>query len=280
MFPDIWKVAWVTPVFKESDKTNKSSYRPISALPVLSRIFEKLIFNQLYQYLEENCFLSTNQSGFRTLNSTTICIIKYCEDWYVTMDSGEITGLVLIDLKKAFDNVDHNILCKKLEHYGVNYRELCWLKSYLSNRRQFCRVNGVDSKIESIATGVPQGSCFGPLLLLLYINDLPYVVNNSSVSMYAGDTSLCSGSRDIKMLNAALNVDLERLESWLRGNRLSMNVQTKSLLIASKQKQKSLLNNDKKLTLAIRGRDIEAAPHMTYLGIYIHDTLNWKNKSN
>ena len=134
------------------------------------------------------------------------------------MDNGEITGLVFADLKKAFDTVDHSILCQKLEHYGVKNRELSWFKSYLSDRRQFCRANGVDYKIETIETGAPQGSCLGPLLFPLYINDLPHALNTSSVSMYADDASLCSRSTDLKVLNGALNEDLQRLAFWLQGN--------------------------------------------------------------
>ena len=203
VFPDMWKIARITPIFKDGNKTNKSNYRPISVLPVLSRIFEKLVYNQLYKYLEENCFLSANQSGFRALHSTATCLLKNCEDWYDAMDNGEITGLVYVDLIKAFDTVDHSILCQKLEHYIVENRKLSWFKSYLNNRRQFCRVNGVDSKIETIEPGVPQGSCLGPLLFLLYINDLPQALSTSSVSMYADDTSLCSRSKDLKELNKA-----------------------------------------------------------------------------
>ena len=167
------------------------------------------------------------------------------------MDNGEITGLVFVDLKEAFDTVDQSILCQKLEHYGVKNRELSLFESYLNNRRQFCRVNGVNSRIE---TWVPQGSYLGPLLFLLYINDFPQALNTSSVSMYADDTSLCSRSKDLTELNKALSEDLQRLDYWLQGNKLSLNVvKTKSLLIASNQKQKHFLESGEKLALEIRG---------------------------
>ena len=124
------------------------------------------------------------------------------DDWCTGLDLGKLVGLVLIDLKKAFDTVDHDILCKKLELYGVQLRELSWFRSYLSNRKQFCRVNGVDSDVGEIEVGVPQGSCLGPLLFLIYINDLPQAVQGSSVTMYADDTSLCHQSHDLTQLNA------------------------------------------------------------------------------
>ena len=154
-FPDSWKIARVSPIFKDGDKTEKSNYRPISVLPVVSRLFEKLVFNQLYQYLNDNCFVNSNQSGFRELHSTVTCLLKNTDDLYSGMDTGNLAGMVFVDLKKAFYTVDHQILCGKLESYGVLHRELAWFGSYLSNRVQYCRVNGVDSQIENINIGVP-----------------------------------------------------------------------------------------------------------------------------
>ena len=146
-FPDSWKVARVSPIFKEGDKAEKSNYRHILVLPVILRLFEKLVTNQLYQYMYDNGHFSSGQSDFLRLHSTVTCLLKNTDDWYNGMYLGKLVGLVFTDLKKAFDTVDHNILCKKLELYGVQQRELSWIKSYLSNRKQFCRVNGVDSKL-------------------------------------------------------------------------------------------------------------------------------------
>ena len=159
-----------------------------------------------------------------TSHSTLTCLLKMSDDWYNGLDLGKLVGLVFIDLKKAFDTVDHDILCKKLELYGVQQRELSWFKSYLSNRKQFCRVNGVDSDIGEIEVGVPQGSCLGPLLFLIYINDLPEAVQGASVTMYADDTTLSHQSHDLTQLNEAINSDLSKLETWLQGNKLSLNV--------------------------------------------------------
>ena len=121
---DSWKVARVTPIFKDGDKTDKSNYRPISVLPVISRLFEKLVFEQLYDFMEESGHFTCDQSGFLCQRSTLTCLLKMSDDWYSGLDLGKLVGLVLIDLKKVFDTVDHNILCKQLELYGIQHREL------------------------------------------------------------------------------------------------------------------------------------------------------------
>ena len=223
--------------------------------------------------------VSSGQSGFLHLHSTITCLLKNTDDWYNGMNLGKLVGLVFIDLKKEFDTVDNEILCKKLQLYGVQQRELSWFKSYLSNRKQFCRVNGVDSKIEDKEIGVPQGSCLGPLLFLIYINDLPQAVQDSTVSMYADDTTLCYQSHDLARLNEAINSDLKKLDTWLQGNKLSLNVaKTHSMLISTKQKQNSLKSQNKDLDLKIRDNDLELIRKTKYLGMQIDCSLNWKEQ--
>ena len=229
---------WV--VFKDGDKSAKENYRPISVLPVVSRLSEKLVYNQLYQYLNLNDLLASNQSGFRTLHSTATALLKITDDWYCGLDVGKYVGVIFVDLKKAFDTVDHEILVQKLAHCGIQSSELKWSKSYLSNRSQFTRVNDVDSKVQNIDICVPQGSCLGPLLFLLYINDLPKIIDNAKVYMYADDTSLSLQNHSISHLNRDLNRDLEALDKSLRGNKLSLNVaKTQSMVISTKQTLKS-----------------------------------------
>ena len=204
-FPDSWKIARVAPIFKSGQPDDRSNYRPISVLPVLARVFEKLIYNQLYDYLDKNKHLFSNQSGFRALHSVVTCLLNSTDDWYLDMDNGRYTAMIFIDLKKAFDTVDHEILLAKLRKYGVDHLELAWFSSYLTNRNQFCKVNGVSSKTEGIHCGVPQGSCLGPLLFLIYINDLPFSLKKGKVTMYADDTSISYSSKSLEDINQTLN---------------------------------------------------------------------------
>ena len=142
-------------------------------------------------------------------------------------------GMIFVDLRKALDTVDHRVLCNKHKLYGIQKRELPWFKCYLCNRTQYCSVGGYDSNVAEIKVGVPQGSCIAPLLFLIYINDLPKTIQGK-VSMYAEDTSLCYTSNDIFKLESAMNEDLELLDNWLNGNKLSLNMEkTKSMLICT-----------------------------------------------
>ena len=237
IFPDLWKISRVAHIYK-GDRSEKSNYRLISVLPVISRLFERLVYNQLYQHLTGNNLLANEQSGFRALHSTLMSLLKNTDDLYSGLDNGQLVGLVLIDLEKAFDAVNHYTLCQKLEDYGVLGRELSWFKSYLSNRKQYCSLNGVESELMEIDIGVPQGLCLGPLLFPLYINDLAQAVQNSTIAMYADDTSLSYRYDDIHQLNEAMNKDLTTVFEWLKGNKLSLNVaKTKAMIISNKQKE-------------------------------------------
>ena len=174
--------------------------------------------------------------------------------------------MVLIDLKKAFDTVDHALLCQKLEHYGLQLNKLLWFSSYLFNCKQFCRVRGFDSDIGNIDVGAPQGSCLGPFIFLTCINDLPKAVNASTGSMYADDTSLTFHSQDISQLTQIIN-------------KLSLNVsKTQSMLICTKPKPQKLRTAGDNLCLNIKGIDLELVQKVNYLRVQVDNSIDWKEQ--
>ena len=164
-----WKIARVIPLFKNGKRNLPGNYRPISVLPAISKVMERILHTQLYEYLTANNLLSEHQYGFRKFHSTTSALLDCTNDWYINMDRKLFNLVVFVDLKKAFDTVDHEILLEKLMHVGITGNALLLLKSYLTDRTQRCEVNGSISSENGIKYGVPQGSILGPLFFLLYI---------------------------------------------------------------------------------------------------------------
>ncbi len=171
----------MTPLFKEGSKSVPGNYRPISVLPVLSKVLERLAHNRLYDYITDHNVLSPSQSGFRKGNSTSTCLIDFLENLYSNIDKGETVGVLFLDLKKAFDTVNHSILVSKLSHLGISNEALEWIESYLYGRSQVTFVNHTYSAAGHVDCGVPQGSILGPLFFILYVNSLPEVLNNRTL---------------------------------------------------------------------------------------------------
>ena len=211
IFVDDWKNARVTPIHKNGSKLVMGNYPSISVLPIISKIFEQEIFQQLYKYMNENNLISKFQSGFRPGYSTLSALIQMCDAGFNNMDNGELTGVVFLDIQKAFDSIDHNILLDKLKFYGISQIEIKWFQSYLTDRYQQCQINGFLSKKGKIISGVPQGSILGPLPFLIYINDLPNCLKSTIPCLYADDTQIFTSLHDTAKIADSLNSDLENI---------------------------------------------------------------------
>ena len=227
-YTDSWKKAWITPIFKSEIRQKCDNYRPISILSIISKIFEKEVFDQLYEHLSQNVLLSKYQSGFRPKHSTMSALIQMCDQWLENMDNGMLNGVVSLDIIKAFDSIDYCILLKKMnEQFGI-------YESYLTKRQQVCFVNGHTSSNRQITCGVPQRSIIGPLLFLLYINDKPKCLKSTTPCLYADDTEIFSSSPDYDTIVKNINNDLKNIHTWLAKNKLQHHpTKTKLMFIGS-----------------------------------------------
>ena len=278
LFPHEWKTARVIPLYKNGQRNLPGNYRPISVLPVISKIMERILYDQLYNYLTKFELLSDCQFGFRKFHSTATALLDCTNDWYMNLDRKMFNLVVLIDLKKAFDTVDHQILLKKLELYGIKGQALSFLESYLSNRNQKCQIQGSVSSEKLIKCGVPQGSILGPLFFLLYINDLPQCLDKTKPRLFADDTNLTVSGDSITDLETAVNSDLEKLRKWLIANKLSLNVaKTEFMLIGSKQMIKNISNLQ--LNVKIENESIKQVYESKTLGVTIDQHLSWKTNT-
>jgi retron-type reverse transcriptase len=200
IFPALLKSARVCPIFKKGDKCKSENYRPISLLSNLSKVFERVFYSKLEHFLTEHEIIYKLQFGFRKKYSTNHALLSITEQIRHYLDKGTFACGVFVDLEKAFDTVNHNILLSKLDHYGIRGRSNIWLKSYLSNRDQVVKVNDSTSSKMNINCGVPQGSILGPLLFIIYINDMNKAVENCITHHFADDTNILHADKDPKLL--------------------------------------------------------------------------------
>ena len=274
IYLDNLKIAKTIPIYKgKGSKLCNSNYRPISLLSNINKIIEKLMFKRLYKFLIQNKCIYELQFGFRKNHSTNHALINLTEDIRNALDNKQFAVGIFVDLQKAFDTVDHNILIQKLEHYGIRGVANDWIKSYLTNRKQFVSINGFNSKEVNMDYGVPQGSILGPLLFLIYINDLNYAIKFCTTRLFADDTCLIIKNKCLKQLKKHLNLDLRNLCRWLRANKISLNKSKTEMLLFRHPNKKINYN----LKIKIEGRKLLPSKFVKYLGIYIDPYLKWNH---
>ena len=272
IFPDELKLAKVVPIFKKEDESKLTNYRPISLLSVFSKILERLMANRLVDFIEKYSILSEEQFGFRKGRSTYMAVINFLKKVQSSIENKEHCIGIYIDLSKAFDTVNHEILLDKLRHYGIRGTVHSWFKSYLSNRKQFTCYNDNSSDLCTINCGVPQGSILGPILFILYINDIIQSSDILNFTIFADDTNILASHKDVNTLTTTMNHELIHLDDWLRANRLSLNLEKTKCMFFHNSKIK--INNQPRLY--IRNHKIDCVRHTNFLGLIIDETLTWR----
>lgn len=272
IFPERLKLAKVVPIYKKNEAHNLTNYRPVSLLIAISKVFEKAVHKQLYEYFNINKLFFPSQYGFRKDHSTEYASLELIDRALQATDNRDCMLITFMDLSKAFDTLDHSIMINKLRYYGVDPIALKWFSSYLTSRKQYTVIDNVCSEQMTVKTGVPQGSILGPLLFLIYVNDMPHSSIFFEHILYADDTSL------IKTVNrntvfTEINDNLTNITDWMAVNRLSLNIpKTKFMMIRTQNKDISFAPNN----LTINGTYIEKEENFNYLGTLINEHLSWK----
>ena len=273
-FPLKWKIATIVPLYKGGGNDDVSNFRPVSLLPVPGKILEKLVHSHMMEFFEINNILSEYQFGFRKNHSTIDSIATLVENILHSVNEGEVTLAAFIDLKKAFDTVNHNILLEKLYYMGIRGPILIWIKSYLANRMQRTICNGKLSGLNDIKCGVPQGSIIGPLFFLVYVNDLKNVLMNNNYQLYADDTVIYCTKKSFEEANVDLQNILDKFGVWCSENALTINVKkTKVMAFGSKNN----IKKDKGKNLLLNGEKISLVPTFKFLGVFLDQTLNFRH---
>ncbi|CAG9135167.1 unnamed protein product [Plutella xylostella] len=287
IFPDQLKIARILPVHKKGSKTDPSKYRPISLLPILSKIFEKILKSRLLVHLNMSNVISSRQFGYRRNLGTVDAIDTLINDVVLKLNEKNKVAALFLDLSSAFDFVDHKILLKKLEHYGVRGKTLDLLKSYLQNRKQFVEISTIEnasevltkSKLINVTRGVPQGSVLGPILFIVFTNDLLDHIDRAmpaaKLVVYADDTNAVVSGNDLETLESNVNSILCAFSTWFSVNNLKINTAKTSALLF-----KTTARDDETIDIALNGDKVEIASVVKFLGVYIDSSLNWRHELN
>ena len=270
--PCKFKIARVIPVYKKGSMSLVSNYRPISLLSIFNRLLEKLMYNRLISYFNKINVLSDNQFGFRKNHSTFHTLILIVDKIQRAMEEGNYSCGVFIDLSKAFDTLNHNILLGKLERYGIRGIAKDCFASYLYNREHFVSIGNIVSDKRPISCDVPQGSVLGPHLFLIYVNDIANCSNLFDFHMFADDTNLLYSNKSLKTLESKINTHLVHVNTWLACNKLSLNIDKTNYVIFHPPQKKLPFH----IQILINNKIVKQEKIIKYLGIFIDSHLSWK----
>ena len=279
-FPDIMKLAEVIPLYKGKSREIESNYRPISLLITLSKILEKIIYNRVYGFLTDSDQIYQSQYGFRKRHSCEHAIGELTGEIVKNLENKKLTATIFLDLSKVFDTLEHSTLLAKLEIYGIRGVSLKWFQNYLTDRKLLVKCSTsknkplVRSDIYDIEYGTAQGSCLGPLLFLIFCNDLHKNLMFLHCIQFADDTTLYLGHNDIKFLNFCIEHDMNILQDWFEANKLTLNVDKSCCILFGHDKYNQGKPN--KFVAKLGDKIIPVVDHTKFLGLWIDKNLSWK----
>ena len=271
VYPHKLKIAKVVPIHKKGDSTSMNNYRPISILSTINKIFEKILHARLIKYIDDFNILYKYQFGFRKNHSTELALIEIVDQIRMSLNKGDMSCGIFIDLSKAFDTVNHEILIDKLHHYGIRGKALDLFKSYLGNRQQFASIDKFKSNTRPINCGVPQGSVLGPLFFILFINDLPKCCPQGNFRIFADDTNVFIHGKTIKELTDACSEIMTALSAWFLSNKLTLNAEKSSFTIFKSPRRIIDLPN----SISYLNQKLNRVSYIKFLGVTLDENLSF-----